>query len=88
MTNPDLTQVFCSYSKRLLLCLLLLMFINGCAQHQAVSEAYPLWGKKVTLTSGNDRRRHLQIKQPEQISSTKACILMVHGMNEYTPLSC
>lgn len=68
---------------RLLLSLLFLILINGCAQHQTMTEYYPLWGKKVTLTSGDSRERHLQIKEPEQSSSAKACILMIHGMNEY-----
>ena len=83
MNTSNLTQDFCLYSRRLLLSLLFLMFINGCAQNQTVTEPYPLWGKEVTLSSGEGRIRHLQIKEPEQNNSAKACILMVHGMNEY-----
>ena len=63
--------------------LLSLMFISGCSQHQAVTDYYPLWGEEIILTSNNNRSRHLQIKGPEQSSSAEACILMVHGMNEY-----
>ena len=82
ISSLNLRQDFCSYSKRLL-CLLFLMFINGCAEQQTVAEHYPLWGKTVTLTSSDGRERHLQIKEPVQGNSAKACILMVHGMNEH-----
>ena len=83
MTNSYLTPDFRSYSRQLLLSLLFLMFITGCTQNQTVTEPYPLWGKEVILTSGDSGKRHLQIKEPQQSSSAKACILMVHGMNEY-----
>ena len=76
-------QDFCSKSRQLRLSLLFLMFMTSCAQHQTVTDHYPRWGKEVILTSTDNRIRHLQIKQPEHISSAKACILMVHGMNEY-----
>ena len=82
ISTLNLRQDFYSYSKRLL-CLLLLMFINGCVKQQTVAEHYPLWGKTVTLTSSGSRARHLQIKEPEQGNAAKACILMVHGMNEH-----
>lgn len=59
------------------------MLINGCAQHQSVNVHYPFWGEEIILTSGDDRNRHLQIMEPKQGSSAEACVLMVHGMNEY-----
>ena len=83
MANSYLTPDFHSNSQQLLPGLLFLMFINGCAQHKTVTEPYPLWGKKVILTSEDSGNRFLQIKEPQQSSSAKACILMVHGMNEY-----
>ncbi|NOR68976.1 MAG: alpha/beta fold hydrolase [Methylomarinum sp.] len=71
------------FIRRLPLCLLFLMFLNGCAHHQTVDRLYPLWGKDIILTSDDNRSRHLQIKQPEQSGFAEACILIVHGMNEY-----
>lgn len=59
------------------------MFFNGCAQQQTVNRLYPSWGEYIVLTSGDNRSRHLQIKEPEQSGSAEACILMVHGMNEH-----
>ena len=59
------------------------MLIYGCAQHQTVNELYPLWGEDILLNYGDSRSRHMQIKEPEQSSTAEACILMVHGMNEY-----
>ena len=63
--------------------ILFLMFFNGCAQHQTVNRLYPLWGESIVLTSGDNRSRHMQIKEPEQTGSAEACILIVHGMNEH-----
>ena len=59
------------------------MFFYGCAQHQTVNRPYPLWGEDIILTSDDNRRRHMQIKEPEQSGFAEACILMVHGMNEH-----
>ncbi|MCK5190418.1 MAG: alpha/beta hydrolase, partial [Methylococcales bacterium] len=69
--------------RRLSPCILFLMFFNGCAQQQTVNRLYPSWGEYIVLTSGDNRSRHLQIKEPEQSGSAEACILMVHGMNEH-----
>ena len=71
------------FFRRLQPCLLCLLFINSCTQHQTVNKQYPLWGEDIILTSGNNRSRHLQIKEPKQSNSVGACILIVHGMNEY-----
>ena len=68
---------------RLPVYILFLMFFNGCAHHQTVNRLYPLWGEDIILTSGDNRSRHLQLKQPEQSSHAEACLLMVHGMNEH-----
>lgn len=65
------------------LCILFLMIINGCAQYQTVKKSYPLWGEDIILTSDDNRSRHLQIIKPKHSASIHACILMVHGMNEY-----
>ena len=69
--------------RRLPACILFLIFFNGCAQHQTVNRLYPLWGESIVLTSGDNRSRHMQLKEPEQSGYAEACILMVHGMNEH-----
>ncbi len=59
------------------------MLINGCAKQQMVTELYPVWGEEIILTSDHNSNRYLQIKEPEQGHPVEACILIVHGMNEY-----
>jgi len=59
------------------------MLINGCAKQQMVTELYPVWGEEIILTSDHNSNRYLQIKEPEQGRPVEACILIVHGMNEY-----
>jgi pimeloyl-ACP methyl ester carboxylesterase len=60
-----------------------LIFINGCAKQQMLTELYPVWGEEIILTNAHNSNRYLQIKIPEQSHSVDACILIVHGMNEH-----
>lgn len=62
---------------------LLLMFLAGCSQPRSVRKPYPLWGEEIVLNFGKERSRHLQIKIPGGNHPTEACIMIVHGMNEY-----
>lgn len=59
------------------------MVLNGCTKFQQVNKLYPLWGKEVILKNGENQNRHIQIRQPQHNYSAEACILIVHGMNEY-----
>ncbi len=65
---------------RLAPCLLLAC---GCANQQLLDKPYPVWGKQITLDTGIDRNRHMQITIPAQ-KEADACVLIVHGMNEHT----
>ncbi|WP_305909614.1 alpha/beta hydrolase [Methylomarinum sp. Ch1-1] len=62
-----------------MLCLLI-MLINGCAQQKPLNARYPLWGRPINLPATDGQTRHLQILEPKD---SEACILIVHGMNEY-----
>ncbi|WP_235185893.1 serine aminopeptidase domain-containing protein [Methylomarinum vadi] len=60
------------------------MLISGCARSQILDAPYPLWGQAVEIAvSANGEKRHLQILQPQEDGAAQACILIVHGMNEY-----
>ena len=60
-----------------------LIFINGCAKQQMVTELYPVWGEEIILVNAHNSNRYLQIKVPEHSRPVEACILIVHGMNEH-----
>lgn len=69
---------------RLLLYLMLTLSIGGCARQQFLDTAYPRWGQAVEFPgTGRDDKRHMQILQPIGDGRAEACILIVHGMNEY-----
>ncbi len=68
-------------SQILLPALLASMLTSGCAHRQILDDPYPLWGEQVELPAAGGKR-HLQLLQAER-DNPKACILIVHGMNEY-----
>ena len=71
------------FSKPHLFYLLLLMLCNGCSTH-TVKEKYPLWGEEHNLNAGETgSTRHMQILTPARPDSARACLLIVHGMNEH-----
>ncbi len=63
--------------------LIIIIFVNACSQQQRLVRPYPLWGKPVFLQKDADDQRLLQIKSPESAETAEACLLIVHGMNEY-----
>jgi len=64
--------------------ILLLMFCSGCAYQQTVRVKYPIWGEEHFLnTDDTGSIRHMQILAPAQPDSARACLLIVHGMNEH-----
>lgn len=66
--------------KKLVYCSLLLFF--GCSQQVVVKEEYTVWGEAIALTrEPQSTPLHLQILESKSIP--KACLLIVHGMNEY-----
>jgi alpha-beta hydrolase superfamily lysophospholipase len=63
---------------------LLLMVCSGCSNRQTVTVKYPIWGEEHYLNSDETGSiRHIEILSPSQPDSARACLLIVHGMNEY-----
>jgi alpha-beta hydrolase superfamily lysophospholipase len=49
-----------------------------------VTVKYPLWGEEHYLCANKtDSSKHIQIITPAQPNSARACLLIVHGMNEH-----
>jgi alpha-beta hydrolase superfamily lysophospholipase len=67
-----------------LILILVLSMSCGCAHRQFVTQPYPRWGQEVWL-SRNDRDSPLpmRVQMPPRPAVAPACILIVHGMNEY-----
>jgi alpha-beta hydrolase superfamily lysophospholipase len=64
--------------------ILLLMLCSGCSYQQTVKTKYPLWGEEHYLNADETGSiRHMQILMPARPDSAKACLLIVHGMNEH-----
>lgn len=57
---------------------------TGCVHRQYVTEPYPRWGTEIEVDQ-LDSAEHLivRIAYPPDIRDVRACILLVHGMNEY-----
>jgi alpha-beta hydrolase superfamily lysophospholipase len=56
---------------------------SGCAYRQTVKATYPIWGEECYLDTDETGIRHMQILTPAQPESARACLLVVHGMNEH-----
>ncbi|SFK27583.1 Lysophospholipase, alpha-beta hydrolase superfamily [Nitrosomonas aestuarii] len=62
----------------------LLILLSGCMHQQYVSEPYPRWGEEYSIPrSGDNPPLILRVLSPLESASPVACILLVHGMNEY-----
>nr|WP_281720742.1 alpha/beta hydrolase [Nitrosomonas nitrosa] len=76
-----------SYEKtatKLALLFLLLVMLSGCIHRQYVTQPYPRWGEEIPIEQAeNGIPLILRIMQPAEPSSASACMLLVHGMNEY-----
>ena len=72
-------------TKRSILIVLMLSLIStGCSNQQLIREKYPFWGETISLDSTKlNAPVHMQLLQPISTDSTQACLLIVHGMNEY-----
>lgn len=56
----------------------------GCAHQQKVATPYPRWGEEIVLaSSGQSAPMTLRVLPPSRRGKPAACILLVHGMNEY-----
>jgi alpha-beta hydrolase superfamily lysophospholipase len=70
--------------KRSLLSFLLFLMLCGCTHRQFVKEPYPRWGEEIALERP-DRSASLILRYqpPPDPARAPACLLIVHGMNEY-----
>lgn len=64
--------------------LLLLAMLVGCAHRQFVDEPYPRWGdEKIVQSPDGNAPLILRTLYPPEPANARACVLLVHGMNEY-----
>lgn len=62
----------------------LLATLSGCVHRQFVTHPYPRWGKEIPINQENDASPLLlRLLQPTEPSKAPACLLLVHGMDEY-----
>lgn len=63
---------------------LVLAILAGCAQKKIVNEPYPRWGEEHLIKrQGNNLPLILRMLSPPEPAQAPACVLLVHGMNEY-----
>ncbi len=72
-----------------ILWLLVIILSTGCTHSQFVNESYPRWGKEYRIPESETDPELVQtdslmlrVMKPEH-NTASACILLVHGMNEY-----
>lgn len=67
------------------LCLLAMSsLLCGCTHRQWVAEPYPRWGEEIWLDrSDSPASLSLRVLSPPDPAQAPACLLIVHGMNEY-----
>ncbi|SDY61474.1 Lysophospholipase, alpha-beta hydrolase superfamily [Nitrosomonas sp. Nm58] len=63
---------------------LLLIILPGCVHRQFVTQPYPRWGEEIPINQANDANPLiLRLMRPAEPIHASACVLLVHGMNEY-----
>ncbi|SDW77589.1 alpha/beta fold hydrolase [Nitrosomonas communis] len=63
---------------------LLVAMLSGCVHRQFITQPYPRWGEEIPIHQADDASPLLlRILQPTEPSNALACLLLVHGMNEY-----
>ncbi|HBV21363.1 MAG TPA: alpha/beta hydrolase [Nitrosomonas sp.] len=61
-----------------------LILLSGCVHQQSVGEPYPRWGEEHSTPRSDDNPPlTLRVLPPSETALPVACILLVHGMNEY-----
>jgi alpha-beta hydrolase superfamily lysophospholipase len=69
---------------RKILYAVVLPLLNACAQQQLVHDRYPAWGEEILIDVPQRKTPlHLRVMMPPQPEKAPACLLIVHGMNEY-----
>lgn len=70
---------------RFCLLLLLMSILNACAHRQPVTQAYPRWGEEIWLSRDEGEPfLPMRVLSPRDPAAAPGCLLIVHGMNEYT----
>ncbi|MGG7056257.1 alpha/beta fold hydrolase [Nitrosomonas sp. ANs5] len=63
---------------------LLLVALSGCVHRQFVTQPYPRWGEEIAIDQAEDAPPLLlRTMHPAVTGDVPACMLLVHGMNEY-----
>lgn len=63
---------------------LLLAVLSGCVHQKFVSEPYPRWGEESRVDPSDDNGSLiLRTLSPLESAKARACVLLVHGMNEH-----
>lgn len=64
--------------------LLMLATLSGCIHRQLVTQPYPRWGEEIVIDQAEDAPPLLlRTMYPTVTGDVPACMLLVHGMNEY-----
>lgn len=73
------------YLRSIFLILILVGACVGCVHRQSLTEPYPRWGKEIEINSQQSDSDPLIVRMvhPTELQQAKACLLLVHGMNEY-----
>lgn len=67
-----------------ILILLMLVILPGCMHQQSVTQPYPRWGEEIHVNQiNNTNSLILRVLLPPEPNDAPACVLLVHGMNEY-----
>jgi len=62
----------------------MLTMLSGCVHQKFVSEPYPRWGEESRIDpSDGDGSLILRTLFPPELIKARACVLLVHGMNEH-----
>lgn len=63
---------------------LLMAVLSGCIHRQFVFHPYPRWGEEIQINPANNSTPlMLRVMRPIESIQVSACLLLVHGMNEY-----
>jgi len=62
-----------------------MIMFGACSHRQWVTTTYPRWGEEFSLSRGHGQSPlTLRISSPERRQRAEACLLLLHGMNEYS----
>ncbi|MCH9639837.1 MAG: lysophospholipase, partial [Betaproteobacteria bacterium] len=83
--NPEFNRIrHTGHTATVTLILLTLVMLSGCVHQQFASKPYPRWGEE-SIVNRPDNDPPLIVRKilPPDPANAPACMLLVHGMNEY-----